>query len=126
MRRVLLSIASVAVLAAAAPAPAHADSGDFLSSAVKFPVALLSFTAGTVIGTPIAVLRKTASNTKETAEQVSGDGGAVKTAAGYLVGLPVGIFKGTIEGLWLGPKNAAMNASESPFSKDGFSLGDLD
>ncbi|MBZ0187585.1 MAG: hypothetical protein K8F91_15160 [Candidatus Obscuribacterales bacterium] len=126
MRKVLLSVASVTLLTTVMPTPAHADAGEFLGKVAKVPIALLSFTAGTVIGTPIAVLRKTASNTKETADDVGGDGGPAKSAFGYMVGLPVGIFKGTLEGLYLGPKNAAMNASESPFNKDSFSLGDLD
>ncbi len=122
MRKVLLSTVAALLLSGVVQAPSHADAG----AIVKFPITLTSFAAGTAIGTPIAMIRKSSADTKEYADKWSGDGGMIKKAGAGMVALPAGIVRGSFEGAILGPKNAWKNSSENPFSKDCFSMGDLD
>lgn len=124
MRRVMLSTIAAVLLTTVLPAPSYADG--MLSEVTKFPMTMTSFVAGTVLGTPIAVGRKVMNNTKETCDNMAGDKGMAMKAACGVVALPVGLFTGSLEGMYLGPKNALYNSGESPFSKDCFSLGDLD
>jgi len=124
MRKVMLSTLAAFLLSGAIQAPSNADDG-LGAKLIKFPVTLTSVAAGTALGTPIAMSRKMMSNTKETYDSV-GEGGGMKKAAALVVAPPVGIVKGSFQGMILGPKNAWNNSSEHPFSKDCFSLGDLD
>ncbi len=128
MKKSLVSLTCALAVSLAAQIPASADAGDAMETAVKVPVAVTAFTAGTIIGTPIAVLRKFFGNTVETTNQVAGeDSNPVFKMGGALVGLPVGLFTGTLEGLYLGPKNAVVGSGgDQPFGADTFSLGDLD
>jgi hypothetical protein len=122
MRKVLLSTVAAFLLSGAVQSPSHADAG----AIVKFPVTLTSIAAGTAIGTPIAMIRKSAADTKECCDKLSDNGGMIKKAGASVIALPVGIVKGTVQGAILGPKNAFKNSGENPFSKDCFSMGDLD
>lgn len=128
MKKSMVSLVSALAIMATVHGPARADAGEAMEMVVKVPVALTAFTLGTIIGTPIAVLRKTFSNTVETTNQVAGeDGNPIAKAGGALIGLPVGIFTGSLEGLYLGPKNAVVGSGgDQPFSSETFSLGDLD
>ncbi len=126
MRKVVLSTLAAFLVSSAVQLPSQAaDVSEVGQQIVKFPLAMGSFAAGAIFGTPIAVGRKVASNTKETCDQIGGDS-CWKKAAGGCVALPVGLFKGSIEGMYLGPKNALVNSGEKPFSKDCFSLAELD
>jgi hypothetical protein len=125
MRKVMLSTLAAFLLSGVIQAPSNADAGEMGKALIKFPITLTSFAAGTAIGTPIAMSRKSMANTKETYGNYD-DGGMLKKGAGMMVAPTVGIVKGSAQGLMLGPKNAWANSSEHPFSKDCFSLGDLD
>ncbi|MBX9690482.1 MAG: hypothetical protein K2X27_27450 [Candidatus Obscuribacterales bacterium] len=105
--------------------PAKAD--DSLKGVAMIPVRLLAFATGAVVGTPIAVVRKTASNTTEMSGELSGKSDNPLLRGGSaLVILPFAVFKGGLEGLYMGTANSWKNSSEKPFSKDSFSLGDMD
>jgi hypothetical protein len=99
------------------------EAPDVAKALVKTPVRLVAFGAGAVVGTPIAVLRKSYQNTMSTAGEKSDS--KLKQAGAYALCLPVGIFTGTAEGVYLGTKNSWMNSSEHPFGKDSFSLGEM-
>jgi len=99
---------------------------DVLRGVVVTPVRLAWFSAGTVIGTPIAMVRKTVDNTVDTHKSLSEKSEhKVLKAGACLVALPVGVFTGTLEGLYLGVENSWKNSNEPPFKKEMFSLGEL-
>ncbi|MDZ4835775.1 MAG: hypothetical protein SGJ27_18515 [Candidatus Melainabacteria bacterium] len=125
MRKVLLSTLAACLLSVGAQSPSQADAGEMAKAVFKFPITVTSFAAGTAIGTPIAMGRKSMTSSKEYADKW-GEGGFVKKTGGTMVAYPAGMMRGTCEGAVLGPKNAWKNSSEHPFSKDCFSLGDLD
>lgn len=125
MRKVMLSTLAAFLMAGVVQAPSHADAGEMGKALIKFPITMTSFAAGTAVGTPIAIMRKSMSNTKETYGNYS-DGGFVKKSGGMVIAPGVGVVKGSAQGIMIGPKNAWSNSSEHPFSKDVFSLGDLD
>lgn len=108
-------------------APAQAD-GDSAKGALMIPVKAVAFVAGAGVGTPIAIVRKVASNDKSMAGQLSGkssDNPLMMGATG-LVCLPFAVFKGGLEGSVAGVQNSWKNSSEKPFSGESFSLGDMD
>lgn len=113
-----------ACIALAGLVPAKAD--DSVKGVMMIPVKLVAFTAGAVVGTPIAIVRKVAENTSTMSGDASGksDNVAVRTVAGVAM-LPFAIFKGGLEGGYLGTANSWKNSSEKPFSADSFSLGDM-
>lgn len=103
-----------------------AEAPDVAKALVMTPVRLVAFGAGAVVGTPIAVLRKTYQNTMSTSETMTGkNDNKFLTAGACVLALPVGMFTGTLEGAYLGTKNSWMNSSEHPFGKDSFSLGEM-
>lgn len=89
-----------------------------------FPVKIAAFGAGVVVGTPIAIVRTSAKNTKKSTKDLGGEGNAVKTGLAAIVGLPLGVFTGTLEGSYYGISNATMH-TDKPFCKEAFSLGEL-
>jgi hypothetical protein len=81
--------------------------------------------AGTVVGTPIAVVRKTESQYIDCVNEFRKDSNSYKFWGAFcsiLVAPTAGIIKGSI----YGPKNAIIHSIDSPFSKDAFSLGGLE
>lgn len=106
-------------------APAKAD-GDSVKGAMMIPVKAVAFVAGAAVGTPIAIVRKTASNDKAMAGQLSGKDNPLVTGAAGLVCLPFAVFKGGLEGSVAGVQNSWKNSSEKPFSGESFSLGDME
>ncbi len=127
MKKIAASILCALTIGSYSFAPAQAADGDTLKKVGMFPVTIVAFTAGVVFGTPIAVVRKSFGNTKETIDKVAGsDGHPVKKLAASIIALPVGVFTGTAEGLWLGPANSLAYDGDNPFGKERFSLGDLD
>lgn len=113
-------------LTLAAPARADDLNGDGVAKSLGATTWRLAvWSCGTVIGTPIAVLRKTFDNTVETTQNLAGKDNPALKYTSPLVGLPVGIFTGSLEGLWLGPSNSWENSVEKPFSKELISLGEL-
>ena len=126
MRKFATSLLSALMLTMTIQPAFSADAGEIGKQALKLPLTMASFAVGTVVGTPIAVVRKVAGDTMDTHQQIAGDKGAAMCAVGCLFCLPVGLFTGSLEGLWLGPKNALYHSGETPFGKECFSLGDLD
>lgn len=107
--------------------PAKADD-DAIKGAFMIPVKAVAFVAGVGIGTPIAVIRKTASNEKSMTGEISGKNSDNPLMVGTsgLVVMPFAVFKGSLEGMVAGVQNSWKNSSEKPFSSDSFSLGDMD
>lgn len=106
-------------------APAQAD-GDSAKGALMIPVKAIAFVAGAGVGTPIAIVRKVASNDKAMAGQLSDKDNPLMKGATGLVCLPFAVFKGGLEGSVAGVQNSWKNSSEKPFSGDSFSLGDME
>lgn len=125
MRKVLLSTLGALLLAGVVQSPSNADAGEMAKALFKFPITVTSFAAGTAVGTPIAMGRKSMADSKDYADKW-GEGNMIKKTGGTIAALPAGLVKGTVQGAVLGPKNAWKNSSEHPFSKDCFSMGDLD
>ncbi len=127
MSRVLPAIFCGLVLSLCSLLPvAAADSSEICKSALMVPIKAVAFVSGVVFGTPIAVVRKTAENTMNAADRITGksDNMFCKACAGLLM-LPVGIFTGSIEGVYWGTANSWINSSEKPFCKESFSLGEM-
>lgn len=127
-KKTAIALCSLAVMAGFT-APAKAADSDSICD--KFGcVAMAPFKAaallpGIVIGTPIAVTRKVAEESMDATKKVAHDSSnpAFLLAAG-IVGLPIGMFVGGVEGLYYGPANAFTN-HDKPFSKEAFSLGEI-
>jgi len=122
-KRYSLLLCALAVSATTIAPVWAVEAPDVAKALVMTPVRLVAFGVGAVVGTPIAILRKSYSNTMATAQGKSDN--KFMQAGAYLVCLPVGIFTGTLEGAYLGTKNSWMNSSEHPFGKDSFSLGEM-
>ena len=104
-----------------------AKAEDSVKGAAMIPVRLVAFATGAVVGTPIAVVRYTCSNTKTMSGQISGDNSKNPLLRGTcaLATLPFAVFKGGLEGMYYGTANSWSNSSEHPFSTDSFSLGEM-
>ena len=126
MKKIVAATLSVFALSAATAAPALAGDDSPVMKVFMFPVKVVAFGTTAVVGTPVAVVRMSAKNSCESTKSIAGDkGNPLVTGMAALAGVPFGIFTGTLEGSYYGMKNAAMN-TDKPFSKDAFSLGDLD
>ena len=126
MRKQFAAFLTALAATTALAAPAHADN-DSVKGVMMIPVRLVAFAAGAVIGTPIAIVRKTAQNTGDMSESLSGksENPLVKGVAGLAI-LPFAVFKGGLEGAYYGTANSWKNSSEHPFSKDSFSMGEME
>ena len=104
--------------------PARADNS--VNGVMMIPVRLVAFATGAVIGTPVAVVRKVAENTTTMSKQASGksDNFFIRGTAAIVV-LPFAVFKGGLEGGYLGTANSWKNSSEKPFSAESLSLGEM-
>lgn len=91
---------------------------------LMFPVKIAAFGTGVVVGTPIAIVRTSAKNSCKSTKDIGGEGNAVKTGLAAIVGVPFGVFTGTLEGSYYGLSNATMH-TDKPFCKEAFSLGEL-
>jgi hypothetical protein len=88
-----------------------------------WPVKLVAMGAGAVVGTPIAVTRYVAKESVASTKKIAGDkSNPVFAVACGVVGVPIGVFVGGVEGLYHGPANAYSH----PFNKDAFSLGEIE
>lgn len=85
-----------------------------------------SFTAGVVVGTPIAIVRKCKTEIVQATKDLTGDTDKLYfiLPAG-LLGMPFGALSGTVEGTFLGIINSWKASGDEPFSKEAFSLGDM-
>lgn len=118
---------SAAAITTALATPAMADGDGGMHGAVMLPVRIVAFGVGAVVGTPIAIIRKTAENTHEMATEASGksDNKLLVGVAGIAI-LPFAVFKGGLEGGYYGTANSWKNSSEKPFSLASFSMGEME
>jgi hypothetical protein len=87
---------------------------------------LASFTTGVIVGTPIAIFRKSVECTvSDTKELVGESRNPVFLVPAGIISLPWGVFSGGVEGLYTGVANSWVNSDDKPFSKDAFSLGEM-
>ena len=95
---------------------------------VHFPQRLVSFTVGTAIGTPIAVIRCTGRELVRQPQEALKLGGVPKPL-GYLsaafFGIPSGLLCGAGYGVSDGFADSWLAAKDAPFSKASFSLDKL-
>lgn len=129
-------LAAAALLVLGTSMPAHADSkgggGGDVSSMAKtaawFPVQVLGVTSAWVLGTPIAMTRRSAIRihdfTSEGADKIGGHDHFPPVLFASIFGVPAGTLVGSAEGVYYGGKNAVSHGVEHPFSLDSFSLGD--
>lgn len=125
MRKQFAAFLSALAVTTTLATPAFAEDGG-VNGVMMIPVRLLAFGVGAVVGTPIAIVRKTTQNTCEMSESLSGksENPLVRGAAGLAI-LPFAVFKGGLEGAYYGTANSWKNSSENPFGKDSFSLGEM-
>ncbi len=104
--------------------PSSADSGT-LKTVGKVSICATSIAAGTVVGTPIAMVRKAGSQYVDCVKEFKKDSNAFKFwGAGCSV--PVAVVSGLIKGPVYSAKNAIRYSTDKPFGKDAFSLGKLE
>jgi hypothetical protein len=123
----LLSVA--AVLGMAAPSIAD-DSSSGVNMAVQGALIvprLGGVVCGTVIGTPVAILRETYKSyttwTPAMADKIGGKDCAPACLAVSLASLPASMVWGTASGTFYGCKNGIVKGFTEPFNIDSFSLG---
>ena len=104
--------------------PACADS-NALKDGCMVPVTAASMATGTVVGTPIAIVRKTGSEFVSCVKLYRKDSNSYKFW-GSLCSVPVAGASGLIKGTIYGAKNAVGHSINRPFGKDAFSLGELE
>lgn len=93
----------------------------------SFATQFSSFVVGTVVGTPIAAVRKTIQDTRSGIKDITGENKWLKIllfVPGTIISVPFACVSGPVEGAYFGTRNSLVHANE-PFSKDAFSLGDM-
>jgi hypothetical protein len=84
-----------------------------------------SFVAGTFVGIPVSMFRKSKQETITATKDLVGDtDNKFLLGAAGILGVPAGILSGTIQGMVYGPLNAYRGTKDEPFSAEAFSLGD--
>jgi len=103
---------------------ASADT-DSAKGAEKIPLGAASMASGIVVGTPVAIVRKTGGQYVECLNEFKNDSNTWKFW-GAFYSLPVAVTAGLVKGAVYGPKNAIGHSINRPFSKEAFSLGELE
>jgi hypothetical protein len=124
IRKTLAASVCAVLLAACSVCRALADSQGAGKSA-SAPVVVLGVASGIVVGTPIAATRMSGRDMNAIIQAYDGDTFAWK-CFGRPVAIPLGILEGTIKGCIAGTKNAIRYSKDKPFSKEAFSLEDLE
>lgn len=122
MNKKALLLSSLALMLASV-SPSMAADGNPVLGVMMWPVKAVGMTTAAVVGTPIAVTRYVAKESVASTKKIAGDSSnpALLGAAGIL-GLPIGLFVGSVEGVYYGSYNSYKN----PFNKDAFSLGEIE
>lgn len=120
----IASLILIIVFSALVLKPAFSDS-DIKKEVCKLPLTATSVAASTVVGTPIAIVRKTGSQYVGCVKEFKKDSNTYKFW-GALYSVPVAIVAGPIKGTICGAKNAVRYSIDKPFSRDAFSLGNLE
>lgn len=135
MKKTNALIAAALMVAFGTAMPAHADDkgsssdvGTMAKTVAWFPVQVLGVTSAWVVGTPIAMTRRTCVRvhdfTSEGADKIGGHDHFPPVLFASVFGVPAGTLVGCSEGVYMGGKNAINHGVEHPFSLDSFSLGD--
>ena len=122
-----LSLIVVSAGAAVSPSvfsSAFADS-DVVKTVSKTSLSVTSMAAGTVVGTPIAIVRKTGSQYIGCVKEFKKDSNTYKFW-GALYSAPVAAVAGPIKGTICGARNAVRYSVDKPSGKEAFSLGNLE
>lgn len=84
-----------------------------------------SFVAGTFVGIPVQIWRKSKAESINATRDLVGDTDKKwLTGAAAILGVPAGVLSGTIQATIYGPLNAYRGTKDEPFSPETFSLGD--
>ncbi len=95
-------------------------------NAAKLPEATVAFTAGVLVGMPIAIFRRCKAEGINATKELCGEGAnPVIFGACAMIGIPGGCLTGVCTGTADAIVNSARNCTDEPFSKDSFSLGEL-
>ena len=107
--------------------PSQAELEQAMHSDVPIFQRLASFTTGFIFGTPIAIARRTYSQTRSGSTDIIGDShNPILVATTSLFSLPFAIIGGPLEGVGYSLANSWHASGDEPFGKDTFSLGDMD
>lgn len=128
MKKILIGTLALTALMGTC-APAHAEKeGEMAKQALLLPVRFAAMGSGMVVGTPVAITRRTSNRciefTKTFADNIGGHEHLVPMAMASVMGVPFGMIVGTGEGVYHGGRNAISHGWEKPFSLDSFSLGE--
>ena len=127
MKKLLATLALATLSLSCAPAFAGDDPA---TNTVLIPVRLLSFGVGAVIGTPVAIVKHTATNINKQDKAMAGKFGGEDNAFARIMMAPIAVVSGAAmgagQGLYDGPKNSVDNCVEHPFSTASMSLADKD
>ena len=86
--------------------------------------------SGMAVGVPLAMAKRMAFRsiniTNQFADQIGGHENLPPVMFASVLGVPFGLICGGAEGAYLGSKNAIAHGVEKPFSKESFSMGDID
>ncbi len=118
------SVIFAATVIACTASNALADDQGAVKKVCAVPILMFGAAAGIVVGTPIAAARMSGKDMKAIYHEYDDDTFSWKLW-GRPLAIPVGILEGAIKGCIIGPKNAIRYANK-PFSKEAFSLEDLD
>lgn len=116
------------VMADQSPPSSTATKKSRAAGLAKMPLHLVGFCAGTVIGTPICALRKFPQEMNEGGHgfigSITDSDNKLWLIPGGILWLPFAMVTSTMEAPFYALKNAWI--AEQPFSKEQFSLGELD
>ncbi|MBX9691683.1 MAG: hypothetical protein K2Z81_04810 [Cyanobacteria bacterium] len=88
---------------------------------------MASFTAGVVVGTPVAIVKRTYQQTRDGSTDLIGDSkNPILVATTTAFALPFAIFGGPIQGVEYSIRNSWIGSREEPFGKTAFSIDDAD
>jgi hypothetical protein len=126
--RLSLMLALVLGLYISISLPARADgTKSFIG---HLPQRLAAFTAGTAIGTPIAVVRCTKRELVKQTKDAYKLGGVRPKALGYVsaafFGIPSGLLSGAVCGVSDGVADSWASSKDEPFGRKSFSLDKLE
>jgi hypothetical protein len=130
MKKLLLAALSLVIAGSASVGAARADDGkEMMTNTAMLPVRTLAVGTAFVVGTPIAVFKRCAfrsiNYTNTFADNIGGHDNLPPVLFASVMGVPFGMIAGGAEGVMLGGKNA-LTGVEKPFSKESFSMGDID
>lgn len=90
------------------------------------PARFASFVVGSVVGTPVAMVRKSKQEIVTATRDLVGDtNNKFLLGAGGFLGVPAGLISGFFEGPVYGVMDAWKGSADEPFSAETFSMGDM-